>query len=153
MGSLTSQMSTRVGTVVKGSICAVAGSGKSNMSDSSMVWNPRMEEPSKPMPSSNSSSLRSTTGMEKCCHNPGRSKILAPFSRASRITSFALMVLPPFAPRLEPRAERVDEAEGEGGLALGQAAVVLEEERPLRHVAAQLEPGQQSPGDLVLAGE
>ena len=95
-GSRTSQMSTRVGTEVKGSIWAVAGSGKRSMSDSSIVWNPRMDDPSNPIPASNSSSLRSATGIEKCCHSPGmsmkrRSTILASFSLASLTTSFEFM--------------------------------------------------------------
>jgi hypothetical protein len=44
-------MRTRVGTAVNGSICAVEGSGMSSMSDSSMVWKPLIDEPSKPRPS------------------------------------------------------------------------------------------------------
>src|SRR5712691_13241099 len=70
------------------------------MSDSSMVWKPRMEEPSKPRPSSKMSSLSSETGMEKCCQRPGRSMkrrstILAPFSLAIFTTSFGVMRQPP----------------------------------------------------------
>src|SRR3972149_2893085 len=89
-------MRTRVGTAVNGSMTAVAGSGNSSMSDSSIHWKPRMDEPSKPIPSSKSSSLSSATGIEKCCHRPGtsmkrRSTILAPFSLASLMTSFGVM--------------------------------------------------------------
>ena len=72
----------------------------SSMSDSSMVWNPRIEEPSKPRPSSKMSSLSSDTGMEKCCQRPGmsmnrRSMILTPFSFAIFNTSFGVILLPP----------------------------------------------------------
>src|SRR3989442_1502470 len=71
-GSLTLQISTIVGTAVKGSIWADVGSGISSMSDSSIDWNPRIEEPSNPRPFSKMSSLSSDTGIEKCCHRPGR---------------------------------------------------------------------------------
>src|SRR5438034_1051441 len=37
------------------------------MSLSLIAWNPRIEEPSNPIPSANSSSLSSFSGMEKCC--------------------------------------------------------------------------------------
>ena len=43
------------------------------MSDSLISWKPRIDEPSKPMPSLKSSSVKSSTGIEKCCHRPGRS--------------------------------------------------------------------------------
>ena len=100
IGSLTLQIRTMVGTAVNGSIWAVEGSGMSSMSDSSMVWNPRIEEPSKPRPSSKMSSLSSDTGMEKCCQRPGmsmkrRSMILTPFSFAIFNTSFGVILLPP----------------------------------------------------------
>ena len=49
------------------------GSGSSSMSDSLIFWKPRMDEPSKPMPSVKRLSENSSTGMEKCCHRPGRS--------------------------------------------------------------------------------
>src|SRR3989449_5567889 len=60
-------MSTSVGTAVNGSIAALDASGTSSMSDSSIVWNPRIEEPSKPSPSSKMSSFSSEIGIEKCC--------------------------------------------------------------------------------------
>src|SRR5438034_7620931 len=89
-------MRTSVGTAVNGSMVALEGSGRSSMSDSSIVWNPRIDEPSKPSPSSKMSSLSSEIGIEKCCQSPGRSMnrrstILAPFSLASLSTSFAVM--------------------------------------------------------------
>src|SRR5207247_6135324 len=94
--SLTLQISTSVGTAVNGSRPARDGAGISSMSDSSMVWKPRIEEPSNPSPSSKMSSFSSDTGIEKCCQSPGRSMnrrstILAPFSLASLSTSFAVM--------------------------------------------------------------
>src|SRR5256885_634167 len=68
------------------------------MSLSWICWKPRMLEPSKPMPSSNRSSLRSSTGMEKCCQTPGRStkrkstmEILD--SSAKRLTSFTVFAI------------------------------------------------------------
>src|SRR5947207_7821659 len=156
-------MSTSVGTLVNGSICAVAGSGKSSMSDSSMVWKPRIDEPSKPIPSAKSSSVMSATGMEKCCQRPGmsmkrRSTIFASLSFASLITSFTLMSVvflsaigTPAAP-LEVGAEGVDQAHGEGALGLHLPAV-LDEEGLVRHVAPELEPREEPAVDLVLAGE
>src|SRR6266568_587264 len=156
-------MSTSVGTLVNGSICAVAGSGKSSMSDSSMVWKPRIDEPSKPIPSANSSSVMSATGIEKCCQRPGmsmkrRSTIFASLSFASLIASFTLMSLDflsaieaPPAPS-EMGAEGVDQAHGEGVLGLHLDAV-LEEERLVRHVAPELEAREEPAVDLVLAGE
>src|SRR5215471_8079364 len=72
-GWMTSQMTLSVGTVHAGSRKAVSGSGSSSMSDSLIFWKPRMEDPSKPMPSLNRSAENSSTGIEKCCHRPGRS--------------------------------------------------------------------------------
>ena len=53
---------------------AVFGSGIRSMSDSWISWNPRIDEPSNPRPSSNTSSVSSCAGIEKCCINPGRSQ-------------------------------------------------------------------------------
>src|SRR4051794_21233242 len=44
------------------------------MSDSWISWNPRIDEPSKPSPSSKTSSVSSCAGTEKCCMSPGRSQ-------------------------------------------------------------------------------
>src|SRR5687767_14606811 len=66
-----------------------------------------------------------------------------------RMTLGLLPLLRGAVRRLEPRAEGVDQAQREGGLALGQAAVVLDEERLLRHVVAQLETREQAARDLV----
>jgi hypothetical protein len=62
-----------VGIVQAGSRNAVSASGSSSMSDSLIFWKPRIDEPSKPMPSLNSASVKSSTGIEKCCQRPGRS--------------------------------------------------------------------------------
>src|SRR2546430_9054920 len=51
---------------------ALAGSGNSSMSLSLIAWNPRIEEPSNPIPSANSSSVSSFSGMEKCCRSEER---------------------------------------------------------------------------------
>jgi hypothetical protein len=39
-----------------------------------MAWKPRIEDPSKPRPSRIIPSSRVAAGMEKCCHDPGRSQ-------------------------------------------------------------------------------
>src|SRR5918993_5051785 len=57
-----------------GSTYAVVGSGKSAMSDSLMAWKPRIDEPSKPRPSSNTDWSNDETGTVKCCMMPGRSQ-------------------------------------------------------------------------------
>ena len=50
-----------------GSIRAVEKSGSSSMSDSSIDWKPRTEEPSNARPSSARSVVNDFAGMEKCC--------------------------------------------------------------------------------------
>src|SRR5438094_5850685 len=55
-----------------------------------------MLEPSKPRPSSKTSSVNSPVVIEKCCHMPGRSMkrrstIFTPFSRANSTTCFGVM--------------------------------------------------------------
>jgi hypothetical protein len=58
-----------------GSMYAVFGSGIRSMSDSWISWNPRIDEPSKPCPSSKVDSSSSfETGMVTCCMMPGRSQ-------------------------------------------------------------------------------
>src|SRR5271154_2165018 len=81
------QVSDKVGTLQKGSMKAVAGSGMASMSEASMDFQPRMEEPSKPNPSAKTSSVNSEMGQLKCCHVPKvstnlTSTILAPCLRA-----------------------------------------------------------------------
>src|SRR3989338_1094141 len=78
-GSYISHNRLSVGTSHTGSTTAVDGSGISIMSDSCIFWNPLMDEPSKPIPSTHIDLVRSSisviseAGMEKCCHSPGRS--------------------------------------------------------------------------------
>src|SRR5881296_4030031 len=77
------QVSDKVGTEQKGSMKAVAGSGMASMSEASMDFQPRMEEPSKPRPSLKESSFNSLKGRVKCCQVPKvstnfTSTILAP---------------------------------------------------------------------------
>src|SRR5690349_22921681 len=85
------QVTLSVGTAQNGSMNAVAGSGIASMSDASIDFQPRIEEPSKPKPSSKTSSVNSPMGQEKCCHVPKvstnfTSTILAPCLRAISMT-------------------------------------------------------------------
>src|SRR5215472_11190040 len=78
------QVSERVGSIMKGSIKAVSGSGMASMSEASMLFQPRMLEPSKPRPSLKEASSISLIGRLKCCQVPKvstnlTSTILAPF--------------------------------------------------------------------------
>src|SRR6266498_4039013 len=77
------QVSERVDSAMNGSMKAVAGSGMANMSEASIDFQPRMEEPSKPRPSLKESSVNSLKGRVKCCQVPKvstnfTSTILAP---------------------------------------------------------------------------
>src|SRR5437763_14144494 len=77
------QVRDKVGTAQNGSMKAVAGSGMASMSEASIDFQPRMEEPSKPSPSLKDSSLSSSMGQLKCCQVPKvstnlMSNILAP---------------------------------------------------------------------------
>src|SRR6266566_2389806 len=77
------QVSERVGTAQNGSMKALAGSGIASMSEASMDFQPRIDEPSKPNPSLKDSSLSSSMGQLKCCQVPKvstnlMSNILAP---------------------------------------------------------------------------
>src|SRR5437870_11817769 len=77
------QVSERVESAMNGSMKAVAGSGMANMSEASIDFQPRMEEPSKPRPSLKESSFNSLKGRVKCCQVPKvstnfTSTILAP---------------------------------------------------------------------------
>src|SRR5262245_47107749 len=99
-GSFTKQLMLSVTCFVNGSRYAVSGSGTRSMSDSWISWNPRIEDPSNPSPSSKLASLISWTGTEKCCISPGRSEnrrstISAPDSLARARTSFAVAISTP----------------------------------------------------------
>src|SRR5581483_1554593 len=86
-GSTMLQMRLSVGSAMNGSITAVVGSGTTSMSEALIGCQPRIDEPSKPEPSSKSSSLSSLVGIVKCCQMPIRSRNLR--STASTLLSFA----------------------------------------------------------------
>src|SRR6266700_7620359 len=91
------QVRLRVGTAQKGSMKAVAGSGMASMSLASMLFQPRMEEPSKPYPSVKTSSVSSRMGQLKCCQVPKvstnlMSTILAPLFLASSSTLLGVLM-------------------------------------------------------------
>src|SRR5207302_1172146 len=80
-----------------GSIKAVAGSGIASMSEASMLFQPRMLEPSKPRPSAKDSSVSSLMGMLKCCQVPKVSTnfistILAPLFFANSNTLLGVLM-------------------------------------------------------------
>ena len=84
---------------MNGSRNAVSGCGTTSMSLSLIACQPRMLEPSKPRPSSNTSSSSLFTGIVKCCQIPGksmnrRSTALTSFSRHSAKTSLGFTASP-----------------------------------------------------------
>src|SRR5438045_2468625 len=89
IGSTMVQMRLRVGSALKTSIQAVAGSGMTSMSLALMARHPRMLEPSKPSPSVKISSLYSVRVVVKCCQEPGRSVNL----KSTSFTSWSLIIL------------------------------------------------------------
>src|SRR4051794_35734369 len=96
------QVTDNVGTAQNGSMNAVAGSGIASMSDASMDFQPRMLEPSNPNPSSNTSSVNSPIGQEKCCQVPNvstnfTSTIFAPCLRAMSMTLLGVGALGPLS--------------------------------------------------------
>src|SRR5947207_11397217 len=98
-GSFTKQLMLIVACFVNGSMYAVSGSGTRSMSDSWISWKPRIEDPSNPIPSSNTDSDSSAIGTEKCCISPGRSQnrrstISVPASLAMAMTSLAVATVP-----------------------------------------------------------
>src|SRR5689334_24840914 len=67
------------------------------MSEASMLFQPRMLEPSKPKPSEKISSVNSRMGQLKCCHVPKVSTnlisiILAPFFLANSTTLLGVLI-------------------------------------------------------------
>src|SRR5688572_18925636 len=91
------QVSDKVGTMQNGSMKAVFGSGIANMSEASMLFHPRMLEPSKPYPSLKTSSLNSRIGQLKCCQVPNvstnlMSTILAPVFLANSTTLLGVLM-------------------------------------------------------------
>jgi hypothetical protein len=96
IGSYTLQISDSVGYCVNGSSFAVVGSGTSSMSDALIGCQPRIDEPSRPKPSSNESSLSCWIVTVVCCQMPGRSMNfrstnLTPFFSANLRTSLGVM--------------------------------------------------------------
>src|SRR5205809_5534719 len=91
------QVTESVGTAMKGSMNALSGSGMASMSDASMDFQPRIDEPSKPKPSSKTSSVNSAIGQEKCCQVPKvstnfTSTIFAPCFLAISITCLGVLI-------------------------------------------------------------
>src|SRR5215472_11937220 len=91
------QVRLRVGMAQNGSMKAVLGSGMASMSLASMLFQPRMEEPSKPRPSLKISSVSSRMGQLKCCQVPKVSTnlmsiILAPVFLANSITLLGVLI-------------------------------------------------------------
>src|ERR1043165_8324777 len=96
------QVTLRVGTAQNGSMKAVEGSGMASMSEASIDFHPRIDEPSKPKPSSKTSSVNSPMGQEKCCQVPKvstnfTSTILAPCLRARSMTLLGVGAFGAFA--------------------------------------------------------
>src|SRR5207245_2408570 len=92
------QVSERVGTAQNGSMKALAGSGRASMSEASIDFQPRIEEPSKPRPSLKESSLNSLMGRVKCCQVPKvstnfTSTILAAAFLASSNTCLGVLMI------------------------------------------------------------
>src|SRR6478672_7803281 len=108
------KFTTSVLAVRNGSMYAVVGSGNSDMSDSWMAWKPRIEEPSKLRPSSNTDWSNDDTGTVKCCITPGRSqKRTSTISTPSSLTylsssSLFWNIRPPW---LQPGAAEVSASE------------------------------------------
>src|SRR6267154_3534902 len=92
------QVNDSVGSTQNGSMKAVSGSGMASMSEASMLFQPRMLEPSKPKPSEKISSVSSRMGQLKCCQVPKVSTnlmsiILAPLFLANSITLLGVLIL------------------------------------------------------------
>src|SRR5437660_9216262 len=83
------QINESVGSALKISIQAVAGSGMTSMSEALITFQPRMLEPSKPRPSVKMASLYSVSVVVKCCQVPGRSVNL----KSTRFTSGSSIIL------------------------------------------------------------
>src|SRR5256885_15596598 len=89
IGSTIVQIKLSVGSALKMSIQAVAGSGITSMSEALIALQPRMLEPSKPRPSLKISSLYSVSVVVKCCQVPGKSQNL----KSINFTSLSLIIL------------------------------------------------------------
>src|SRR5262245_4553762 len=80
------QIKTSVVAAENGSRKAVVESGTTSMSLSWISWKPRIDDPSKPMPSLIASASTALGGTEKCCQVPGRS-----VKRKSIISTFLVL--------------------------------------------------------------
>src|SRR5262245_38672813 len=88
---------------------AVAGSGMMSMSLALMACQPRMLDPSKPMPSSKVDALNSCSGYDACCHWPRkstnfRSTILTSLSLANLMTCSGVLCVCTFQFLQDPGA-------------------------------------------------
>ena len=88
-GSTTSQRRLRVVSSKNGSSTAVDGSGIRIMSDSWMPFQPAIEEPSKPLPSSKNASSTTRFGTVTCCSLP----LVSVKRRSMNLTSLSLISL------------------------------------------------------------
>src|SRR5881296_3339481 len=137
------QVRLKVGTAQKGSRKAVAGSGMASMSEASMDFQPRMEEPSKPRPSEKESSDSSAMGRVKCCQMPKvstnlTSTILAPCLRARSSTLLGVLIVGQSLVALSrvafcPDAAPTEVLEHLAGTAEAKR-IGLSRGKPLRHV-------------------
>ena len=96
-------MTDSVSAAQKGSITTVVGSGMTSMSEALIGCQPRIELPSKPLPSSKIFSSNSLIGMVKCCQVPRKSRNLkstqtALFSFANLTASLGVILRSPFLP-------------------------------------------------------
>src|SRR5436309_15672484 len=83
------QINESVGSALKISIHAVAGSGMTSLSEALITFQPRMLEPSKARPSGKMPSLYSASVVVKCCQEPGSSVNL----ESTNFTSRDLIIL------------------------------------------------------------
>src|SRR5262245_2863853 len=81
------QIKTSVVAAENGSRKAVVESGTTSMSLSWISWKPRIDDPSKPMPSLIASASIALGGTEKCCQVPGKS-----VKRKSIISTFLVLM-------------------------------------------------------------
>src|SRR5262249_13983545 len=88
-GSSTSQNTAMVVWAKNGSICALAGSGISVMSEASMPFQPAIEEPSKAYPSANIPSLTHEPSAVTCCIFP----LVSVKRRSRNFTSLSFIIL------------------------------------------------------------
>ena len=124
---------------------AVSASGTRSMSDSWISWNPRIDEPSNPIPSSKIESESSSAGTEKCCIRPGRSQkrkstISAPCSFTMARTSLGVATCP--SPLL------LDDPPSLGGRGRGAVPEAL----TLRNERAQAGAGLQRRAEVPVRG-